>query len=217
MYGDGYTSGSKDSMVKTEKKVSSSAERRAVAAHNFYLGEMSMSDIRLKLSPPWITYIHQLEALFDGDPQISFYINDSERIITIACNNGDKNAALMRLLPPEKKFGNIIFDIVIDGPVSNTTFLTQKALFDTAFKGNPVYAYSVMPDESGWFFTATYVVFKNCVVQFFNDNLNDCHGIVSTLYQDIAAEVFADADLNGVYYNTDVERGNLGMPLGEWP
>ena len=63
----------------------------------------------------------------------------------------------------------------------------------------------------------TYVVFKNCVVQFFNDNLNDCHGLISTLYQDIAAEIFEDANLNGVYYNTDVERGALGMPLGEWP
>ena len=63
----------------------------------------------------------------------------------------------------------------------------------------------------------TYVVFKNCVVQFFNDNLNDCHGIVSTLYQDIASEVFGDAGVTNVYYNTDVEVGKLGKPLGEWP
>lgn len=176
-----------------------------------------MSDVRLKLAPPWITYMHQLEALFGGDPQIALSMYDNERIITISCDNGDKNAALMRLLPPEKEFGNIIFDIVIDGPISNIAFATQKDLFATAFEGNPAYAYSVTPDDSGWFFTATYVVFKNCVVQFFNDNLNDCHGIVSTLYQDIATEVFADADLNGVYYNTDIERGNLGKPLGEWP
>ena len=79
------------------------------------------------------------------------------------------------------------------------------------------YAYSITPGDNVWFYGATYVVFKNCVVQFFNDNLNDCHGIISTLYQDIAAELFKDADLIGVYYNTDVERGQLGMPLGEWP
>ena len=34
-----------------------------------------MSDIRLKMSPPWITYINKLEALFDGDPQIAFNVN----------------------------------------------------------------------------------------------------------------------------------------------
>jgi hypothetical protein len=76
---------------------------------------------------------------------------------------------------------------------------------------------SLRRGDGVWFFSATYVVFKNCVVQFFNDNLNDCHGIISTLYQDIAAEIFEDADLHNVYYNTDVERGQLGMPLGEWP
>lgn len=34
-----------------------------------------MSDIRLKMPPPWITYINKLEALFDGDPQIAFNVN----------------------------------------------------------------------------------------------------------------------------------------------
>ena len=26
-----------------------------------------MTDVRLKISPPWVTYINKLEALFDGD------------------------------------------------------------------------------------------------------------------------------------------------------
>lgn len=176
-----------------------------------------MNDVRLKLSPPWITYVNMLELMFDGDPQLAFNINYDNLVVAIAGSNGEKNAALQHLLPTEKKFGNITLKIVIDGPIANITFPTQKSLFDTAFKGNPAYAYSVTPSDNFWFYGATYVVFKNCVVQFFNDNLNDCHGIVSTLYQDIAAELFKDADLIGVYYNTDVERGQLGMPLGEWP
>ena len=62
----------------------------------------------------------------------------------------------------------------------------------------------------------TYVVFKNCVVQFFNDNLNDPHGVLSTLYQDIAREVFGDCGMaGGVAYCTDVER-KVGMPIDEW-
>ena len=176
-----------------------------------------MQTPRLKISPPWVTYINKLQALFDGDPQIAFNINYDNMTVALAGNNGEKNAALQRLLPTEKKFGNITLHIIIDGPIANIAFPTQKDLFDTAFNGNPAYAYSVSPDEETWFFSLTYVVFKNCVVQFFNDNLNDPHGIVSTLYQDIAAEIFEDAGLNGVYYNTDVEVGKLGMPLGEWP
>ena len=176
--------------------------------------------VRLKLSPPWITYINKLQALFDGDPQIAFNLSQSEAgpSVVIACNNGDKVAALQKLLPSTKQFGNITLFIGIDGTPSNIAFPTPKDLFDTAFKGNPAYAYAIAPADDGyWFLSITYVVFKNCVVQFFNDNLNDCHGLISTLYQDIAAEIFEDAGLHGVYYNTDIEGGKLGKPLGEWP
>ena len=149
---------------------------------------------------------------------IAFNIDYENMRIVLAGNNADKNAALLRLLPSEKKFGNVTLSIMVDGPVSNLAFPTPKSLFDTAFSGNPAYAYSICPaDEGYYFFSLTYVVFKNCVVQFFNDNLNDCHGLISTLYQDIAAEIFEDADLHNVYYNTDVEVGKLGKPLGEWP
>ena len=76
------------------------------------------------------------------------------------------------------------------------------------------------PAEEGYMWVAlTYVVFKNCVVQFPADNLNDCHGIISTLYQDIAEELLTGPAIEQglVCFNTDVERANLGMPLGEWP
>ena len=178
------------------------------------------NDVRLKLSPPWITYINEIEALFDGDPQIACNIEESASgpSVVLATNNPDKAAALVKLLPEEKKFGNITLTISVDcATISNRAFVTAKELFDTAFSGNPAYAYSVTPGDDTWFFTATYVVFKNCVVQFFNDNLNDCHGVISTLYQDIAKDIFEDANLNNVYYNTDIEVGKLGKPLGEWP
>lgn len=178
-----------------------------------------MQDVRLKLSPPWITYTNMLQQLFDGDPQIAFNIDPTGRFVVIACNNGDKCAALAKLLPETVWYGNVFLEISIDGPMSNRAFASDKELFETAFEGNPAFAYAVCPAEEGYtWITLTYVVFKNCVVQFFNDNLDDCHGVVSTLYQDIAKEVFAEADTNGaIAYNTDVEKKILGRPLGEWP
>lgn len=185
-----------------------------------------MTNIRLKLSPPWVTYINKLQALFDPDPLIAFNVNlngETGPSVVLATNDGDKAAALVKLLPAEKKFGNITLSIGVDcNTMSNRAFVTKTELFETAFKGNPAFAYAICPVEEGYnFFAATYVVFKNCVVQFFNDNLNDCHGVVSTLYEDIAEEIFEDAGLEGVYYNTDIEVGALGKPLGkplgEWP
>lgn len=180
-----------------------------------------MTDIRLKISPPWITYINKLQAIFDEDPQIAFNVDTNGLCpsVVLATNNPDKAAALKWLLPESKDFGNVTLEIGIDCPkVSNLAFQNAKELFETAFANNPVFAYVVVPDGY-WYIPLTYVVFKNCVVQFFNDNLNDPHGIISTLYQDIAAEIFEGMSFvnnSGISYCTDVEH-NLGKPLGEWP
>lgn len=177
-------------------------------------------EARLKILPPWTIAIRKLEALFDGDPQIAFNVdfNGSHPSVVLSCNNGDKVAALQKILPEEISFGNVKLAVVVDGIPSNRAFTSRVELFDTAFHGNPAYAYSVCPCEDGYqWICSTYVVFKNCVVQFSADNLNDCHGIISTLYQDIAEELLTGPATNGVFYNTDVERAGLGMPLGEWP
>ena len=180
-----------------------------------------MTEVRLKISPPWITYVNKLQAIFDEDPQIAFntHFDAGSYSVTLATNNPEKAAALKWLLPEEKQFGNVILNINIDcEKVINKAFGSLKELFETAFYKTPVLAYGVTPEGYNWV-PFTYVVFKNCVVQFFNDNLNDPHGIISTLYQDIASEIFADMPSfvgGGIAYCTDVEH-KLGAPLGEWP
>ena len=179
-----------------------------------------MKEIRLKILPPWTIVIRKLEALFDGDPQIAFntdYSGEHPRVV-LACNNGDKVAALQKILPSEVSFGNVSLEVVVDGVPTNRAFTSKVELFDTAFSGNPAYAYSMCPAEEGYqWISTTYVVFKNYVVQFAADNLNDCHGIISTLYQNIADELLTGEATEGVFYNTDIEHANIGMPLGEWP
>ena len=179
-----------------------------------------MSDVRLKISPPWVVAVRKFEALFDGDPQIACNTNlsGSAPAIVFACNNGDKVTALQKILPEEVEFGNVKLKVSVDGVPSNRAFKNKKELFETAFTGNPCFAYAVTPGDEVWYLSTTYVVFKNCVVQFFADNLNDCHGVISCLYQDLAEELLTGPAVEGgVFFNTDVERGNLGKPLGEWP
>ncbi len=179
-----------------------------------------MSDTRLKILPPWSIYIKKVEALFDGDPQIACNVDYSGLApsIVLACNNGDKVAALQKILPDEINYGGVVLKIAVDGIPSNKAFVNKKELFDTAFDKNPIYAYSICPADDGYnWFATTYVVFKNCVVQFFADNLNDCHGVISTLYQNLADEILTGPAVNGVFFNTDIEVGKVGKPLGEWP
>ena len=179
-----------------------------------------MNNVRLKISPPWIIICRKLEALFDGDPQIACNTNfsGSNPAIVLVCNNGDKVTALQQILPEEITFGGVTLKVAVDGTPSNRAFTNKKELFEVAFSGNPAFAYVVSPVDDGYnWFSMVYVVFNNTVVQFFADNLNDCHGIISTLYETIANELLTGPATKGVFYNTNVERAGLGKPLGEWP
>lgn len=179
-----------------------------------------MTDIRMKISPPWITYVNEVNCLFEHDPEVQLIYNNDEKTVELYVEDPAKAFAIDRLLPDEVEYGNIILEVkVIPGNKTPSDDIpdnpTNDWLFNTAFKNSPVFAYT--KTISGLFSNdLTYVVFKNRVVQFFNDNLNDIHGLVSTLYQEIANDVFSD-ELNGVCYCTDIEERVLGVPLGEWP
>ena len=110
-----------------------------------------MSKVRMKLSPPWITFINKLEALFDGDPQIAFNVHfeSANPSVVLACNNGDKVAALQQILPTEVQFGKVILKVAIDGTPSNRAFTNKKELFEAAFEKNPAFAYAVSPADEG--------------------------------------------------------------------
>lgn len=125
----------------------------------------------------------------------------------------------MYLLPFEKKFGNVSLDIIIipsnNNKVEKVDLTTAQDYFEAAFENNPVFAFTRV--IQGIFTnTLTYVVFKNRVVQFFADNLNDIHGNISTLYQELAKDVFNMDNISGVLFCTDIEE-KVGKPLGEWP
>ena len=180
-----------------------------------------VKDVRLRLSPPWVTYANKIKAMFQNDPEIKIEYNKLPEI-KLYVSNERKAVAIYLLLPTHKDIGNITLNITVIPPnddveslVNNEDFDSIKELFDVAFDSNPVYAYS--KEIIGVFSNPfVYVVFKNKVVQFFNDNLNDIHGLISTLYEDIARELFTNEetyfDVGCVFYNTDIEEKVYGMP-----
>lgn len=165
-----------------------------------------MNNVKLRILPPWSIFIKKIEALFDGDPQIACNVNwdGINPSIVLATNNPDKAAALLKLLPEEKVFGNVTLKIGVDAPtISNNAFADPKELFETAFSGNPAFKY-VVTVEDYWYINFTYVVFSREVVSIEADNLKDPRGLINTLYQDIAAEIFTDVD-GLIAYSTDVD------------
>lgn len=154
----------------------------------------------LKLSSPWTTFYHQVAELFKNDPDITIEMleDEDDPTIKLFVNGEDKADALNKLLPGQKTFGNIVVDIRVI-PCNKED--TKIDLFRRAFNGNSAISYikSVSdPFEN----KVDYVVFENKVVQFFNDDISDINGNETTLYEDIAREVFNDA---GVFFCTDTE------------
>ena len=179
------------------------------------------TDARLKFAPPWVTFANKVKAMFGDDPDITVVYENAVPKVIVTVNGTNKAAAIAALLPTEKIIGNVTLYVDVttpDGsPLGEVSVPAEKAeLFEAAFKNNPAFSFTRCVDYAFITNKITYVVFANRVVQFFNDNLNDNFGNISTLYQEIAKDIFDPDITNGVFYSTDIAK-EFAMPLGEWP
>ena len=167
----------------------------------------------LKIVSPWVNYYREIEALFKKDPAVKVVYDEDENEIVLYVQGTDKAQALSKLFPAEKTFGNVTLKITV---IPANVFTGNKLdLFREAFDGNDAVEEILtiqMPFSSN---DISYIIFKNEVVQYFNDDLGDAHGLRSTLYEDLAAEIFEDRE--GIYFSTEPGDDSLRKPLGEWP
>lgn len=160
---------------------------------------METNENKLKLSPPWAVFYRKVCALFGNDPAIEIAYDEDAPAVRLRVEGEAKADAISKLLPHEKAFGNVTLKIEVIP--ANDVEETVEGLFEKAFDGNPAFAYA--QDVEGVLSNPMcYVVFKPEVVQYFNDDLGDIHGICSTLYQNIAADLFEGQD--GAFYCTDI-------------
>lgn len=162
----------------------------------------------LKLSPPWNTFVSELKALFGEDPDIKLQYDEDNYEVKLFVEDPVKADALTQLIPAQRIYGNVALTVTIV-PANNLEGSTAD-LIEAAFKGNPVLKQVLRLRTP--FGEYDYAVFRKEVVQFYNDNLCDVHGNESTLFEDIARDVFVSPD---VFFCTDSEKAN--KPLGEWP
>ena len=154
------------------------------------------------LQSPWVTYAEEIKELFKNDPEIK-YEYDGQYEVKLFVDNAEKADALMKILPAVRTFGNITFKTTVV-PADGAEEEDFGALFEKAFEGNPVLSFVASQDDPMAGPAATYVVFENKVVQFYNDDLSDYYRNKSTLYQTIAKEVFGER--LGLYFCTDVPK-----------
>lgn len=159
---------------------------------------------RVKLSAPWDEFYNEVNELFKYDEEVRVVFFEEQKKIKLFVDNPAKAEALQKLLPQKKEWGKVALLIeVIPSNKEKKTELTRN-IWSVAFTGNTAVSFIYTID--GIFNNPlTYVVFVNEVVQYFNDNLGDINGNRSTLYEDIARDVFGHVD--GTFFCTDTVEG----------
>lgn len=151
----------------------------------------------VKLSPPWYTYYHKIDAMFGSDPDIQIKFNEDTMTLKLFVDNQAKADALTKVLNQEIDFGNVKLNVEV---VPSDKVDSVEQLYKTVFAGNPVFN-DVIEECDPSAPKATYVVFNPMIVQFYNDNLGDAFRNETTLHQEIAKDLFVQQP--GVYFCTD--------------
>lgn len=151
---------------------------------------------KLNLSAPWITFVHELEALFEYDADVTIDFDKEDNHVKLYVDSVTKADALTSLLPVEKEFGNVVLKIsVIPANIS----IDKISLIQKALNGNAVLKDVIETQRPGGVFK--FLMFDREVAQFYNDQLDDPVGNKTMLYADIAKDVFGD--LNDAFYCTE--------------
>lgn len=150
---------------------------------------------QVTISAPWEAHKRKLEALFAQDSEVTVEatFTAEERHIAIRVENPAKAEALGYLLPTEVEFGNV--KVAINVIPANKP--TVASLLRTAFAGNP--ALKGVTVVKGAFDTnaVTYAEFEPRVVQYWNDDLSNPHGVTTTLMETLAADVLTGPGAEG--------------------
>lgn len=156
---------------------------------------------KVSIVSPWVEFYRKLEAWFKDDPDVKIEYDNDEPAVKLYICGQDKYEAISQILPTEKEFGNV--KLMIDLIPDNKLALTKLDLFRRAFAGNPAVTgiITVHGDQIGSTNDFNYVVCQKKVVQYHNDTLADPHGTCSTLYQEIAKDLFGEQE--GIYFCTD--------------
>ena len=165
--------------------------------------EVSNDANKIKKSAPWVHYVALLKMLFENDPDVRIvYRDETPYIVDINVTGEEKFEAATKLIGETKTFGNVVLTIRyhLSNPVKEEK--SKKELFKALFEGNPILTNVVTVELPNTSNNITYFLFKDEVVRYWDDDLSNPQGIVSTLWEQIAREVFEDTD--GVMFTTRV-------------
>lgn len=154
---------------------------------------------------PWEHYVSKVEQLFKYDAEVQVVYSERDNILTLFVSDETKAVAIDELMPQSVSFNNTTIDINVQIPKKDKVKSPRSIalLYEMAFYNNPIFSYVKTVSTVD----LTYVVFAPIIAQYYNGDLNDINGQCTTLYQEIAKDVFKPQEK--VRYCTDFSTNNL--------
>lgn len=154
----------------------------------------------LKLVSPWVNFYREVETLFRHDEDVKVALDSDDMQLRIYVADERKAAALEKLMPKERTFGEITLKITVIPP--NRKF-SDLDLFRIAFDGNGAFNRTVSA-STPFGDEVDFVIFEPIVAQYFNDDIGDYYGLRTTVFEELARDVFGD--IGNVHFSTYNEQ-----------
>lgn len=151
------------------------------------------------LSSPWMLYYRRVAQLFEKDPHVEVTFNNDTYELKLVVSGQRKAKAIAQILPKTRKFGNV--EVQTRVLCEEDKDSDSARVLRDAFEDN---------DAVSWIDTFTdppgnqinYVAFEPCVVQYFSDNIGGIEGVTSTIYEEIAKDIFSET-VKGTFFCTE--------------
>lgn len=151
------------------------------------------------LSSPWMLFYKRVVQLFEKDPHVKVTFNNDTHELKLVVSGQKKAKAIAQILPKTRKFGNVeVHTRVLCEEDKDSD--SVKVLRDAFEDNDAVSRIETLTDLCE--IPINYVVFKPEIVQYFSDNFGDINGVTSTIYEEIAKDLFGGT-VNGTFFCTE--------------
>lgn len=167
----------------------------------------------VNLSAPWVEHYYELCAFFRNDSEVAVVFDPDKMIVKLYVDDMRKAEALEHVIAHKLEFGNVTLNVeVVPGNDAKkfSEGSTQRDIIDDMEiwqiigRNNPAIDRIIKQIGIGGM-KYTFVMCDPVVVQYFNDNTADLNGLTSTLYENIARDIFTGKA--GVFFCTSPHVG----------
>lgn len=155
-------------------------------------------EAKTKFSSPWMLYYRRVEQLFAEDPHVEVTFNNDTYELKLVVSGQRKAKAIAQILPKSRKFGNIEVHtrVLCEEDKDSDSERVLRDAFEDNDAVSRIESFTLCGDQ------INYVVFEPWVVQYFSDNIGGIDGVTSTIYEEIAKDLFGET-VKGTFFCTE--------------